>query len=148
MRRQSNSTILEYFFIFKQLFMFSRSNTINLILFKISQKYHLERQSLDTYYYILLQTPPPDSLLQSFPVPTVQGISFHALKAYTNIANYTTVSNTVYTLPQGAKINLTDLPIRMQLNDVDSNFVEVCIRKTLPLSSKKRHRKMSAQSTH
>jgi len=75
------------------------------------------------------EIPPPSEMLSSVPVPGVEKINFHSLRAYDNHVNL--VAPTLPTInvndPEEvpASLDLSQLSINFQLDDIQSNFVEM-----------------------
>ncbi|XP_069943754.1 uncharacterized protein C05D11.1 isoform X1 [Cherax quadricarinatus] len=68
------------------------------------------------------ETPPPAEMLESVPVPGVESINFHHLRAYSNpLENQPSLKQAEPNLPT----HLSQLPIKFQLDDLHSNFVEI-----------------------
>lgn len=81
------------------------------------------------------EIPPPTDMLQSVPVPGVQSINFHPFSALNNHLDH----NIHAGVPQSQPLfsQLSDLPVKFQLDDLHSNFVEIIAildTSTLPAS--------------
>ncbi|XP_027214952.2 uncharacterized protein C05D11.1 isoform X2 [Penaeus vannamei] len=71
------------------------------------------------------EIPPPPEMLQSVPVPGTHSINFHPLQAFSNHGEQRTHS-TMKQQPQGnLPLQLSDLPVKFQLDNLHSNFVEM-----------------------
>ncbi|KAG7174925.1 Peptidase M16 inactive domain and insulinase-containing protein [Homarus americanus] len=68
------------------------------------------------------EIPPPGEMLQSVPVPGLESINFHPLRAYAN--HLETQPNHGQPEPNLPTL-LSQLPVKFQLDDLHSNFVEI-----------------------
>ena len=70
----------------------------------------------------ILQIPPPAEMLKSVPVPGISKINFHPLTAYDNLHDFeSSPTNKI----QSSVFNLQDMPVKFQLDDIHSQFVQV-----------------------
>ncbi|XP_064101551.1 uncharacterized protein C05D11.1-like [Macrobrachium nipponense] len=70
------------------------------------------------------EIPPPPEMLQSVPVPGVSSINFHPINAYSNHINLDGTSGALQPQLSFSQL-LSNLPVKFQLDDLHSNFVEV-----------------------
>ena len=73
----------------------------------------------------LLQAPIPDEILTEFPLASVDNVQFHNLSVYSNLLDVAN-SNDVY-VGTDSSVDLKKIPVRMQVNDIKSNFVQVSL---------------------
>ncbi|XP_069192343.1 uncharacterized protein C05D11.1 isoform X2 [Procambarus clarkii] len=68
------------------------------------------------------EIPPPGEMLESVPVPNVDSINYHLLRAYSNhLPTEPSLKHKEPNLPT----HFSELPIKFQLDDLHSNFVEM-----------------------
>lgn len=70
------------------------------------------------------EIPPPPEMLQSVPVPGTDSINFHLLQAYSNHED-SRAHTTTEKSPASVPMQLSDLPVKFQLDNLHSNFVEM-----------------------
>ncbi|KAK7023550.1 hypothetical protein SK128_010061 [Halocaridina rubra] len=68
--------------------------------------------------------PPPSQMLQSVPVASVAGINFHPINAYNNHLSFDTQIGVSRPKPEVLQL-ISNLPVKFQLDDINSNFVEI-----------------------
>lgn len=71
-----------------------------------------------------MQIPPPAEMLVSVPVAPVDNVSFHSLATYSNLEGVIP-KDVPSQVP--SMFDLKVLPVKMHLDDINSNFVEVRI---------------------
>ncbi|KAK7070200.1 hypothetical protein SK128_011894, partial [Halocaridina rubra] len=70
------------------------------------------------------EIPPPSQMLQSVPVPSVASINFHPSSAYSNHISFDPQVDVSRPQPEFSQL-LSNLPVKFQLDDLNSNFVEI-----------------------
>jgi len=75
------------------------------------------------------EIPPPSDMLSSVPVPGVEKINFHSLRAYDNHVNLVAPTLPTTNVNDAEEVttvlDLSHLPFNFQLDDLHSNFVEI-----------------------
>lgn len=96
-----------------------------------TSSHNTTHNNLMTPSSFFLQIPAPTAMLELVPVPGLESIHFHPLTAYNNHLETHPVtietnsnSTSLATKPQIGQ-QLHRLPIKFQLDDLHSNFVEV-----------------------